>query len=105
MFRAIGLFFQRIAVVVLTAALIVAGVFTGTYRKDTKKAYLARVESIGFLENDIASAVPQTEIYNIIKNHLEGPLPEGKTAKKAIVIGYDGCRLDALSLIWLLLHS
>lgn len=34
----------------------------------------------------------------MIYDHFNSPLPEGKTEKKAIVIGYDGCRADALTL-------
>ena len=66
--------------------------------KDTEEAYLAAVESIAY-ENTIETAIPQTEIYDMIMEHYNSPLPEGKTEKKAIVIGYDGCRADALTLI------
>lgn len=65
---------------------------------DTVEAYVSKVGSIG-LENTIESAVPQTDIYDMVNEHFASPLPEGKTEKKAIVIGYDGCRADALSLI------
>ena len=34
---------------------------------------------------------------NMIKNHFESPLAEGKTEKKAIIIGYDGCRADVIT--------
>lgn len=64
---------------------------------DTEENYLEKVNSIDFFENTVEDALPQTDIYGIIKNHFESPLPEGKTAKKAIVLGYDGCRLDVLT--------
>ena len=51
------------------------------------------------LSNTWEEALPQTEIYHLIQNHFAAPLPEGKTAKKAIVIGYDGCRVDTLRLL------
>ena len=51
------------------------------------------------LSNTWEEAVPQTEIYNLVKDHFNAPLPAGKTEKKAIVIGYDGCRVDALRLL------
>ena len=66
--------------------------------KDTEEAYLSRVSEIEF-DNTLETAIPQTELYNIIKNHFTSPLPEGKTKKKAIVIGYDGCRADALNMM------
>ncbi len=63
---------------------------------DTEAAYLETVGQVAF-ENTIETAIPQTELYNMINNHFNSPLPEGKTEKKAIVIGYDGCRADALA--------
>lgn len=66
--------------------------------KDTEQAYLDVLGTIPY-ENTIETAIPQTEIYNMIVDHFNAPLPEGKTEKKAIVIGYDGCRADALSLV------
>lgn len=51
------------------------------------------------LSNTWEEALPQTEIYNLIKDHFAAPLPAGKTEKKAIVIGYDGCRADTLRLL------
>lgn len=67
----------------------------GTDAKDTETLYRENVAAIGY-ENTIESATPQTEIHDMIAEHFNSPLPEGKTAKKAIVIGYDGCRADAL---------
>ncbi|MBR5202087.1 MAG: alkaline phosphatase family protein [Clostridia bacterium] len=65
---------------------------------DTEEAYRAGVVHSGLRDNTIETAIPQTELYNIIKNHFESELPDGKTEKKAIIIGYDGCRVDALKL-------
>ncbi len=65
--------------------------------KDTEAAYRERVSSVCY-ENTVETASPQTDIYKIIKNHFTSDLPDGKTAKKAIIIGYDGCRADALTL-------
>lgn len=64
--------------------------------KDTEEAYREKVAQVEF-ENTIETAIPQTELYNIINEHFNSALPEGKTEKKAIVIGYDGCRADALT--------
>lgn len=64
--------------------------------KDTEELFRANVNSIGY-ENTIETAIPQTELYSIIKEHFTSPLAEGKTEKKAIVIGYDGCRADILT--------
>lgn len=63
---------------------------------DTEELFRKNIALVGF-ENTVETAIPQTEIYNIIKAHFESELPEGKTEKKAIIIGYDGCRADVLT--------
>lgn len=67
-------------------------------KNDTEVNYRQKIEQINF-ENTIETAIPQTELYNIISEHFSSDLPDGKTDKKAIIIGYDGCRADAISLI------
>ena len=63
---------------------------------DTEELFRQNVASIGY-ENTIETAIAQTELYNIIKSHFDSPLADGKTEKKAIIIGYDGCRADILT--------
>lgn len=74
------------------------GVIGGLNDFDTIPKYEDNVASFEPYENTIETAVPQTEIYNIIREHFNSELPAGKLVKKAIVIGYDGCRADALTL-------
>lgn len=62
---------------------------------DTEELYRQNVASVGY-ENTIETAIPQTELYDMIKAHFDSPLADGKTEKKAIIIGYDGCRADVL---------
>lgn len=88
-------------VVVLVGAIIAAAILVPKleYAKDsadTEELYRQNVAAVGY-ENTIETAIPQTEIYNIIKAHFESELPEGKTEKKAIIIGFDGCRADILT--------
>ena len=64
--------------------------------EDTEALFLKNVNSIGY-ENTIGDALPQTELFSVIKEHFNAPLAEGKTEKKAIIIGYDGCRADILT--------
>lgn len=64
--------------------------------KDTEEAYRTNVADVAY-GNTIETALPQTELYNIIKHHFEAPLEQNKTEKKAIIIGYDGCRADVLT--------
>lgn len=64
--------------------------------KDTEENFRANVLKVAY-ENTIETAIPQTELYDLINNHFDAPLVEGKTEKKAVVIGYDGCRADVLT--------
>ena len=63
---------------------------------DTGKAFRENVAAAGY-ENTINAAYPMTDVYAIIEEHFKAELSEGKTEKKAIVIGYDGCRADILN--------
>ncbi len=64
-------------------------------KNDTETFFRENVNSVGY-ENTIETAIPQTELYDLIENHFSSDLPEGKTEKKAVIIGYDGCRADIL---------
>ena len=87
--------------VVLVIALIGGGIYLYNMRyafdrNDTEEFYRQNVASVGY-ENTVETAYPQTELYKVIDEHFRSELPEGKTEKKAIVIGYDGCRADILA--------
>ncbi|MBQ3006313.1 MAG: alkaline phosphatase family protein [Clostridia bacterium] len=89
-------FFSKI----LSVFLMIPALF-GLYTndaEDTEAAYREKTAQVAY-ENTIETAIPQTELYDIISEHFTSPLPEGKTEKKAIVIGYDGCRADALTFV------
>ncbi len=93
------MFFVKAISAIVTFFLTLGGMITGTYFNDTTDSYIAAVESVEAYTNTIETATPQTEVYNIIKEHYSAPLADGKTEKKVILIGYDGCRADALSLM------
>lgn len=88
-----------IAVVLAIAAAVAFALTYGPYKNDpndTEELYRNNIASIGY-ENTIETAIPQTELYNVINEHFNSELPKGKTEKKAILIGYDGCRADILA--------
>ena len=66
-------------------------------KNDTEELFRQNVSSVDY-ENTIETAYPQTDLYDIIKDHFEADLPEGKTEKKVVIIGYDGCRADILNI-------
>lgn len=92
--------------IIALALVLVAGIIASAilipkmeYAKDsgdTEELFRDNVASIDY-ENTIETAIPQTELYNMIKEHFNSPLADGKTEKKTIIIGYDGCRADILA--------
>lgn len=93
------LFIKRIIIIILTFGMMLYGIVIGANHGDTVTKYEKTVKNIGIFENTMDTAIPQTEIYNMVKNHFTSPLPEGKTVKKVAVLGYDGCRTDTLSIM------
>ncbi len=90
-----------VSAVILALAIIGTGLYFGLTKYseddgDTEEFYRQNVASAGY-ENTIETAYPQTDLYKIIDEHFRAELPEGKTEKKAIILGYDGCRADILS--------
>lgn len=51
---------------------------------------------MGIFDNTAGEGLPQTIIYKLITDHFDSLLPKGKTVKKAIFLGHDGYRADAL---------
>lgn len=90
---------SRITAFSVAAAMVVCCVISANPLKinDTEEKYNERVKATTIYENDFETAIPQTEIYNIVRNHFQSPLEEGKTKKKCIVIGFDGTRVDMIS--------
>ena len=96
---------KKLITSIIASLLILALVGTGIYfyfnryawdKNDTEDLYMQNIASVGY-ENTVETAYPQTELYKIIDEHFRSELPEGKTEKKAIIIGYDGCRADILA--------
>ncbi len=96
---------KKIITAVIAVALVIGivgagiGLYTNRYSKDkndTEELYRQNVASVGY-ENTVETAYPQTDLYGIIDEHFRSELPEGKTEKKAIIIGFDGCRADVLT--------
>ena len=91
--------FQGAIAGIVTFFMMLYGLIAGINFSDTVSKYKDNVSSVESYSNTLETAIPQTDIYGMIKNHFEAELPEGKTEKKVIVLGYDGGRADALSLL------
>lgn len=83
----------------LTFFMMLYGMVAGINFGDSVSKYKENVNSVESYSNTLETAIPQTDVYSLIKNHFEADLPAGKTEKKVIVLGYDGGRADALSLL------
>ena len=92
------LFLHRIVIWIVSGVLMTVGSIFGVNHWDTPEKYMQRIDAIApMFENTTETAVPQTRVYSLICDHFTSALPEGKTEKKVIVIGYDGCRADMLT--------
>lgn len=87
----------RISAAIMCAILLLS-LSACSGKKEIKKedTYAAEIEALSIFDNTNEQALPQTIIHKLITEHLEAPLPEGKTDKKVIFIGYDGFRADGL---------
>lgn len=87
---------------IILCLLIMLSVFAlsscSSSKKEIKdeKTYASEIEALDIFDSTVDKAMPQTAIYKLITDHFASPLPEGKTVKKAIFIGYDGFRADGL---------
>lgn len=64
--------------------------------KRNPKTYADKLQQLEIFENTADKSLPQTITYKLVSEHFASPLPEGKTAKKAVIIGYDGFRADGV---------
>lgn len=86
---------------VLLIVIIVCFSFCGCSGED--KEYFEKVSEYSFWDNEGSQAIPQYQVYNIVKDYLNGGeikdgaciTEEGKK-RKVLFIGWDGARADAM---------
>ncbi len=66
------------------------------------QTYYNTVSGLEFFDNTVDQALPMTLTHKLVTEHMAAPLPEGKTEKKVILIGYDAVRADGLQNVALL---
>lgn len=88
----------KILAVIMCAILVFSLSACSSSAKESKNenTYVEELEAMGVFDNTNDRALPQTIIHKLIMDHLEAPLPAGKTSKKVIFIGYDGYRADGI---------
>ncbi|MCR5485390.1 MAG: alkaline phosphatase family protein [Clostridiales bacterium] len=90
------MFLKQTIAIILAFFELLGGLVSSDRADDTEERYRSVVSSVEEYGNTIETALPQTVIHDIITDHFNSPLPEGKKVKKVLVIGYDGARADAL---------
>lgn len=80
----------RIIVGIVTLSYMISGNYYGDLTSD----YFKRLYDIDVYENSTVTAIGARNVYDIVENHFASALPEGKTEKKAVFIGFDGVRAD-----------
>lgn len=85
-----------VTVLVLICSLMLTACSSSS--REIKKAdtYSKEIENMNVFDSNVENAMPQTVIHKLIMNHFNSDLPEGKSIKKAIFIGYDGFRADGI---------
>ncbi len=84
------------AILVIICSICFTSCSSSKTEKRNEKTYAQEIDEIGIFDNSVDKAMPQTVIHKLITEHFDSPLSNGKTVKKAIFIGYDGFRADAL---------
>ena len=93
---------KRIPKKTTVTALLMAFLLLACPRRfsDSGKAVVAvsrmNLGEAGGDEETVSAPLPQTVVYDIVADFLAEPLPEGKSAKKVLLMGYDGFRRDGL---------
>lgn len=90
--------FGRIKVFFVGIFYLIVGIFYGA-GFDSVAIYKNTIKNIPEYSNTLKTAVPQTQFKSYIENFFNSEIAEGKKTKKAIVIGYDGCRADMLKFL------
>lgn len=79
---------------IIVGIVILSYMISGSYYGDLTSDYFKRLKSIDVFENSTLTAIGARNVYDIVEDHFSSALPEGKTVKKAVFIGFDGVRAD-----------
>ncbi|MCI5795593.1 MAG: alkaline phosphatase family protein [Ruminococcus sp.] len=88
---------KKLLAVIISAVMLCSLLLTSCSSGENSKSYTKKVAAMDVFDNTLDNQMPQTVIHKLITDHFNAPLPEGKTVKKAIFIGYDGFRADGIN--------
>ncbi|MBQ7549084.1 MAG: hypothetical protein IJT03_05205, partial [Clostridia bacterium] len=72
-------YFKQFCALATAFFMLIGGLMTPLKAEDTEELYREKVASVDIYENTIETAIPQTELFNVISEHFSSALPEGKT--------------------------
>ncbi len=87
---------KNFAAIIVAVVILCSFTLTACSSGDSTSNYEEKVKNMDVFDNSLEQEMPQTVIHKLVTEHFASPLPEGKTVKKAIFIGYDGFRADGI---------
>lgn len=93
----IGLIVTKLVTTVILLLSNVITMFLPNFIQQDETRFYKDMDSLTIFENTLDAPIPQTEISKLVEAHFRGPLAEGKTEKKVLIMGWDGARSDGLA--------
>lgn len=92
-----GLIVSRLVTTVILLLSNVITMFLPNFVQLDEKRFYKDMDSLTIFENTLDDPIPQTEVAKLVEAHFRAPLAEGKTAKKVLIMGWDGSRCDGFA--------
>lgn len=87
---------KNFAAIIVAVVILCTFTLTACSSGESASNYEEKVKNMDVFDNSLEQEMPQTVIHKLVTEHFASLLPEGKTVKKAIFIGYDGFRADGI---------
>ena len=92
-----GLIVSKLVTTVILLLSNVITMFLPNFVQLDEARFYKDMDSLTIFENTLDEPIPQTEIFQLVEAHFRAPLADGKTVKKALIMGWDGSRCDGLA--------
>lgn len=89
-----GLIVSKLVTTVILLLSNVITMFLPNFVQLDEARFYKDMDSLTIFENTLDEPIPQTEIFQLVEAHFRAPLADGKTVKKALIMGWDGSRCD-----------
>ena len=85
-----GLIVSKLVTTVILLLSNVITMFLPNFVQLDEARFYKDMDSLTIFENTLDEPIPQTEIFQLVEAHFRAPLADGKTVKKALIMGWDG---------------